>query len=80
MQAWPDHPVNRPVLPPLMLLCLVVGVGFAATHGSEHGSFLFDAVAVIAGACFVTLFGLYWLGWLLREHELWREGRQHQDR
>jgi hypothetical protein len=72
----PDHPVNRPVLQPLMLLCLTAGAGFAVSHDSEHKSALFDAAAVVSLACFAILFGLYWLGWLLREHELWRTGRQ----
>lgn len=78
MLMKPDHPVNRPVLQPLMLLCLVLGGGFALLHGTEHQSVLFDAAAVTSGACFVILFGLYWLGWLLREHELWRDGRRQE--
>ncbi|WP_433351404.1 hypothetical protein [Micromonospora sp. CA-111912] len=28
------------------------------------------------GAVFVISFGLYWLAWVLRGHELWREGRR----
>ena len=78
MPLPPLHPVDRPVLQPLMLLFAVLGAGFAILHGTAHESFLFDAVAVVACACFVVLFGLYWLGWLLREHDLWREGRQQQ--
>jgi hypothetical protein len=78
VQLPPSHPVDRPVLQPLMLLCLVVGAGLALFHGVEHESFLLDALTVVAFACFVVLFGVYWLGWLLREHDLWREGRKRQ--
>lgn len=78
MKVKPDHPVNRPVLQPLMLLCLIVGAVFALLHDTEYESVLFDAAAVTSGACFVSLFGLYWLGWLLREHELWRDGRRQE--
>jgi len=65
----PLHPVDRPVLPPLMLLFLVLGVVAA---------FVVPPAALLFFACFVVLFGLYWLGWLLREHELWREGRSQE--
>jgi hypothetical protein len=75
MSLPPVHP-----LPPLMLLAFGVGlvltllVGFAPFAGGYAPAVI--AVAVVAFACFVVLFGLYWLGWLLREHERWRDSRR----
>jgi hypothetical protein len=66
------HPVNRTVLQPLMALFLVAGVLLALLRDTEHGGPLIDVLTVVSLACSVVLFGLYWLGWLLREHELWR--------
>jgi hypothetical protein len=73
--SLPSHPVNRPVLAPLMLVFLVAGGALVMTHDTELELPLFDALAVVSFACFALLFGLFWLGWLLREHELWREQR-----
>jgi len=66
----PRHPVDRPVFPPLMLLSLVLWVVAA---------FVFPPAVPLFLACLVVFIGLYGLGWMLREHELWREGR-HQHR
>lgn len=77
MQPSPQHPVTGPALPCLMAFCLVVGGGFAIAHETEHGSFLYDAVSVTGFASFVVAFGVYCLGWLLRGHEQWRQGRRH---
>jgi hypothetical protein len=76
VQAQRLHPVDRPVLQPLMLLCLVVGAVSGIFYDTSHGSLLSGAVAILSFACFLVLFALYWLGWLLREHDLWREGRR----
>jgi hypothetical protein len=55
-----------------MLLSLVVGSVLAWLRDTEHGGPVIDALTAVSFACFVVLFALYWLGWLLREHELWR--------
>jgi membrane protein DedA with SNARE-associated domain len=67
-----QHPINRPVLQPMMLAFLMIGGVLAALRDTEHGGPLVEAGAVVSLGCFVMLFALYWLGWLLREHELWR--------
>jgi hypothetical protein len=72
------HPVDRPVFQPLMLLSAIAGAVFTVFYDANHGSTPYGVLAGISFACFVVLFGLYWLGWLLREHELWREGRRQE--
>jgi len=71
----PDHPVDRPVLPPLMLLCLLLGAGCTLTRGTANAAPIIDAIAVVAFGCFLILFAVYWAGWLLREHTRWRDQR-----
>jgi hypothetical protein len=58
--------------------CAFAGDGDRADDSPDHQSI--DAAALISGACLVMLFGLDWVGWLPREHQLWREGRPQPDR
>ncbi len=76
MQTSPGHPASRPVVPMLMLLSLVLAVVFISMDDLSAGFSLIDLASVLSIACFVVLFGVYWLAWLLREHELWRERRR----
>ncbi|MFG3418196.1 hypothetical protein [Micromonospora sp. NPDC048063] len=78
----PKHPVEQPVFRSLMLTSLLLGVVFVCAGQSvSDGSFLSGVMllAALFFAIFVVSFGLYWLAWVLREHELWREGRQGQE-
>ncbi|MGK5674090.1 hypothetical protein ACSNOB_14750 [Micromonospora sp. URMC 106] len=78
----PKHPVEQPVFRSLMLTSLFFGVVFVcAAQGVSNRSFLSGVtlLAVLFFAIFVISFGLYWLAWVLREHELWREGRQSEE-
>jgi amino acid permease len=77
MQSSPGHPASRPLVPMLMLLLLVLGVVFVSMDDLSTNFSLIDLASVLSIACFVVLFGVHWLAWLLREHELWRE-RRHQ--
>ncbi|MBQ0904946.1 hypothetical protein [Micromonospora sp. U21] len=76
----PKHPVEQPVFRSLMLTSLFLGVVLlvcAAQPGA--GSRFLSIIAMLFFAIFVVSFGLYWLAWVLREHELWREGRQGEE-
>ncbi|MFG2057839.1 hypothetical protein ACGFI9_27840 [Micromonospora sp. NPDC048930] len=80
--AAPKHPVEQPVFRSLMLTSLFLGVVFVcAAQSSANRNFLYGVtlVAALFFAIFVVSFGLYWLAWVLREHELWREGRQGEE-
>ncbi|MEU2610232.1 hypothetical protein ABZ570_01385 [Micromonospora sp. NPDC007271] len=69
------HPVEQPVFRSLMLTSLFLGVVLLALNESPSSGFV-SVAALVLLAVFVVSFGLYWLAWVLREHELWREGRQ----
>ncbi|HEX5595059.1 MAG TPA: hypothetical protein VFX61_03415 [Micromonosporaceae bacterium] len=71
------HPVEQPVFRSLMLTSLFLGVVLLALNEPPSNSFV-SVAALVLLAVFVVSFGLYWLAWMLREHELWREGRQDQ--
>ncbi|MEV0806513.1 hypothetical protein [Micromonospora sp. NPDC050200] len=69
------HPVEQPTFRSLMLTSLFLGVVLLMLNEPPSNGIV-SAVALVLLAVFVVSFGLYWLAWLLREHELWREGRQ----
>ncbi|MGW5668442.1 hypothetical protein [Micromonospora sp. NPDC003776] len=74
------HPVEQPAFRSLMVSSLFLGVVLlvcAAQPGA--GSRFLSAITVLVFAIFVVSFGLYWLAWVLREHELWREGRRGEE-
>ena len=72
----PRHPADQSVFHNRMLLYAVAGAAFGVLH--KLHIFLFDILAVAFFACYVVLFGIHWHARLLRDHELWREGRQQQ--
>ncbi|MEH0937318.1 hypothetical protein [Micromonospora psammae] len=65
------HPSERPLLPGLMLLSLCLA-GVSSTAGAGFAVVVFLAI-------FLVFFGVWWLGWLLRGHELWREERRRRN-
>ena len=70
--AGTPHPVQTLTLASYMILFLFLGV---------TASFLREALGVVFAsivsgalfACFLILFGVYWLGWMLRGHVQWQE-------
>ena len=76
MQTSPGHPASRPLIPVLMMLSLVLSGILIFMDDVSAGFSLIDLASVVSIACFVVLFGVYWLAWVLREHELWRERRR----
>lgn len=68
------------MLPLLMIVSLGLGIALtASTSDTPDPSPVEKALAVVAFACFVSLFSIYWLGWLLRGHELWRKQTTDND-
>ncbi|MER7331218.1 MULTISPECIES: hypothetical protein [unclassified Micromonospora] len=76
----PKHPVEQPALRSLMLTSLVLAAALLVCGAQPGASSRFlNAITALFFAVFVVTFGLYWLAWVLREHELWREGRRGQE-
>jgi hypothetical protein len=72
------HPVDRPVLPFLMIAFVVIGAAAAANATGDDGSLRPAALilAIASVTSFVVLLGVYSTGWVLRGHELWRDERR----
>lgn len=75
------HPVDRRVFPVLMVVSFGLGVLMARGWNGDGGLFqpVAAVLAVVFFVCFLILFSIYWTGWLMREHEVWREERRHGD-
>ncbi|RAO00645.1 hypothetical protein GAR05_02103 [Micromonospora saelicesensis] len=62
-----------------MVIFFVLGLlGFAA-HGLVDGREGFVLASIISGvffACFLILFAIYWIGYLLKGHAIWQAERQ----
>jgi hypothetical protein len=70
----PEHPTERPALPAFLLFAFVGGCGFAYFEMANPGFSFLGVVAVLLFAVFVVAFGVFWLAWLLREHQRWIDG------
>jgi len=73
----PLHPVEQPAFRALTLISFFLGVLLLLVSGPATNRFV-TALAVLSFAVFLLALGLLLLAWTLREHELWREGRQDQ--
>ncbi|WP_141710512.1 hypothetical protein [Micromonospora saelicesensis] len=73
------HPADSSTLPLYMVIFFVLGLlGFAA-HGLVDGREGFVLASIISGvffACFLILFAIYWIGYLLKGHAIWQAERQ----
>ena len=71
------HPVDRPVLPILMVFFLVLTVFGASVLSEYDGPFPARAAVLTAGAgaSFLVLLAIYWTAWVVRGHVLWLEER-----
>lgn len=74
----PEHPVDQPVFRTLMLTSLFLGLVLLLLNEPPANRFV-SALVILSFAVFAISFGLSLLAWMLREHELWREGRQGQE-
>ncbi|MEU5942761.1 hypothetical protein ABZ807_27125 [Micromonospora sp. NPDC047548] len=72
------HPVDRPSLLIVMIICAALGVLAVSGWNGDGGRFqpIAAVLAIVLFACFLILFAVFWAGWLMRGHELWREERQ----
>ncbi|MEU8260457.1 hypothetical protein AB0C02_07535 [Micromonospora sp. NPDC048999] len=73
------HPADSSTLPIYMAIFLVLGlVGFAA-HGLGDGAealIIASIVSKVFFACFLILFAVYWIGYLLKGHAIWQAERR----
>ncbi|MEU4530150.1 hypothetical protein AB0F49_18145 [Micromonospora ureilytica] len=73
------HPSDGSTLPLYMVIFFFLGlVGFAArgmVDGGE-GLILASIVSGVFFACFLILFAIYWIGYLLKGHAIWQAERQ----
>jgi hypothetical protein len=61
------------VLPGLMVLTIVLGLVLIQDVSTKPGPSAVEiALAIVSLACFVVVFALHLVGWLLREHDQWR--------
>ncbi|MGW9196230.1 hypothetical protein [Micromonospora chersina] len=72
------HPVDRPALVVSMIACAGLGTLAASGWNGDGGRFqpVAAVLAVVLFACFLILFAVFWVGWLMRGHEVWREERR----
>ncbi|MDZ5447789.1 hypothetical protein U2F26_34670 [Micromonospora sp. 4G57] len=72
------HPVDRPGLVVFMIVCAGLGALAAGGWNGDGGRFqpIAAVLAIVLFACFLILFAVFWVGWLMRGHELWREERR----
>jgi hypothetical protein len=61
-----------------MIICAALGVLAVSGWNGDGGRFqpIAAVLAIVLFACFLILFAVFWAGWLMRGHELWREERQ----
>ncbi|MFG3697366.1 hypothetical protein ACGF5C_05515 [Micromonospora sp. NPDC047620] len=72
------HPVDRPGPVLLMIVCAGLGTVAASGWNGDGGRIqpIAAVLAIVLFACFLILFAVFWVGWLMRGHELWREERR----
>lgn len=75
MPIPPMHPVEQPALPALMLISFSLG-SLTFLFVDVATSRFAVLVMALSFTVFLISFVLYLLAWVLREHELWREGRR----
>ncbi|MGC4836850.1 hypothetical protein ACLQ3D_20340 [Micromonospora vinacea] len=79
---WPpraSHPADSSTLPLYMVLFFLLGVFSFATYGLSDGEGALILASIISGvffACFLILFAIYWVGYLLKGHASWLAERQ----
>ncbi|MET8233045.1 hypothetical protein ABZS77_20485 [Micromonospora sp. NPDC005298] len=73
------HPADSSTLPLYMVLFFLLGlVGFAINGMADGGTALVLAV-IVSGVffmCFLILFTIYWVGYLLKGHAIWLARQQ----
>lgn len=73
--AATPHPAQTPTLPSYMTLFLFLGGAALCLH-EALGVVVASVVGSVLFACFLVLFAVYWLGWMLRGHVQWQESNR----
>ncbi|SCL18151.1 hypothetical protein GA0070616_1444 [Micromonospora nigra] len=61
-----------------MVIFFVLGLAGSAAHGLADGGAIIIA-SIVSGvffSCFLILFAIYWIGYLLKGHAIWQAERQ----
>ncbi|WP_433649499.1 hypothetical protein ACQP2C_22860 [Micromonospora zamorensis] len=69
-----SHPADNSTLPLYMVLFFLLGVVGFATYGLSGDEGAIALASIISGvffACFLLLFAIYWVGYLLKGHAIW---------
>jgi hypothetical protein len=74
MTRQPLHPIERPTFRLLMLGSLLLGVVLLLLRPPMDSPW--SILMALSFAVFLITFGVGLIAWVLREHELWREGRR----
>ncbi|MFC8296914.1 hypothetical protein [Micromonospora orduensis] len=70
-----SHPADSSTLPLYMVFFFLLGLGGFAVYGVADGGkalVLAIIVSVVFFTCFLILFTIYWLGYLLKGHASWQ--------
>lgn len=73
------HPADSSTLPLYMVIFFVLGLVSFTAHGladSREGFVFASVVSGVFFACFLILFAIYWIGYLLKGHAIWQAERQ----
>ncbi|MEU8155605.1 hypothetical protein AB0B94_18240 [Micromonospora sp. NPDC048986] len=73
------HPADSSTLPLYMVIFFFLGLVGLAARGMADGGEGLVLASVVSGvlfACFLILFAIYWIGYLLKGHAIWLAERQ----
>ncbi|WP_327034439.1 hypothetical protein [Micromonospora ureilytica] len=79
---WPpraSHPADSSTLPLYMVLFFLLGLVSFVIYGLSDGQGALVLASIISGmffGCFMILFAIYWIGYLLKGHAIWQAERQ----
>ncbi|MEW2429214.1 hypothetical protein AB0877_14490 [Micromonospora sp. NPDC047644] len=74
-----SHPADNSTLPLYMVFFFLLGLVGFAIHGLSDGEGALVLASIVSGvffACFLILFAVYWVGYLLKGHAIWQAERQ----
>ncbi|MEV5211434.1 hypothetical protein AB0K35_28560 [Micromonospora sp. NPDC053740] len=74
-----SHPADGSTLPLYMVFFFLLGLVGFMIYGLSDGEGALILASIISGvffACFLILFAIYWIGYLLKGHAIWLAERQ----
>ena len=75
-RAPPSRQLDAAALHGLFFLLGLVGFAIYGLSGGEGALVLASIVSGVFFACFLILFAIYWIGYLLKGHAIWQAERQ----